>query len=79
MGQLNVAEINPVTAVANSVKAVGHDLSVYVCNVCKSECNFCGCWTFGFQANETQRSATDSDSSSSNDDANFTLCGPRWE
>ena len=40
MGQLNVAEINPVTVVTNSVKAVAHDLSVYVCNACKSECNF---------------------------------------
>ena len=36
MGQLNVAEMNPVTVVANSVKAVAHDLSVYVCNACKS-------------------------------------------
>ena len=38
MGQLNVAETNPVTVVANSVKAVAHDVSVYVCNACKSEC-----------------------------------------
>ena len=42
MGQLNVAEMNPVTAVANSVKAVAHNLSVYVCKTCKCECNFCG-------------------------------------
>ena len=79
MGQLKVAEMNPVTVVANSVKAVAHDLSVYVCNACKSECNFCGCWTFGFQTFETRGS----DNSSSNDDASrdspYTLCGPMWE
>ena len=75
MGQLNVAEMNPVTAVANNGKAVAHDLSVYVCNACKSECNFCGCWAFGFQTFE----AHGSDSSSSSDDANFSLCGPSWE
>ena len=40
MGQLNVAEMNPVTVVANGIKSVCHDLSVYVCNACKSECNF---------------------------------------
>ena len=76
MGQLNVAEINPVTAVANAVEAVARDLSVYVCNACKSECNFCGCWTFGFQTFETH---SDSSSSSSSSDANSTLCGPMWE
>ena len=81
MGQLNVAEMNPVTVVANSVRAVAHDLSVYVCNACKSECNFCGCWTFGFQTFETH-SDSSSDSSSDNlssSDANYTLCGPMWE
>ena len=76
MGQLIVAEMNPVTVVAKSVKAVAHDLSVYVCNACKSECNFCGCWTFGFQTFETH----DSDSSSSSSDGEkSTLCGPMWE
>ena len=75
MGQLNVAEMNPVTVVANSVKAVAHYLSVYVCNAYKSECNFCGCWTFGFQTFETH----DSDHSSSSDDENSTLCGPLWD
>ena len=75
MGQLNVAEMNPVTVVANSVKAVAHDLSVHGCNSCKSECNFCGCWAFGFQTFETH----DSDNSSSSDDENSTLCGRMWE
>ena len=53
MGNLSVAEINPVTAVTNGVKAIAHDCSVFVCNACKSECNFCGCWKFGFQTFET--------------------------
>ena len=79
MGQLNVAEMNPVTAVANNVKAVAHDQSVYVCNACKSECNFCGCWTFGFQTFETHDSDSLSNSSSSSDDENSTLCGPMWD
>ena len=64
MGQLNVAEMNPVTVVANSAKAVAHDLSVYVCNACRSECNFRGCWTFGFQTFETRDSDSSSDNSS---------------
>ena len=76
MGQLNVAEMNPVTVVANGIKSVCHDLSVYVCNACKSECNFCGCWTFGFQTFETHDSDCSSDNSSSSD---ATLCGPLWE
>ena len=63
MGNLNIAEINPATAVANSIKAVCHDCSVFVCNACKSECNFCGCWKFGFQTFETHEDDS-SDSSS---------------
>ena len=74
MGQLNVAEMNPVTVVANGVKAVAHDLSVYVCNARKSECNCRGCWTFGFLTFETHESG-----SSGSSDANYTLCGPMWE
>ena len=48
MGQV-ASEINPVAAVANGIKSVCHDLSVYVCNACKSECNCCGCLVYGFQ------------------------------
>ena len=43
MGQLNFAEINPMAAMVNSVKAICHDCSVFVCNACKSVCNCCGC------------------------------------
>ena len=59
MGQV-ASEINPVAAVTNGVKSVCHDMAVYVCNACKSECNFCGCWTFGFQTFETHESDSDS-------------------
>ena len=58
MGQV-ASEINPVAAVTNGVKAVCHGMAVYVCNACKSECNFCGRWAFGFQTFEAQ---LDSDS-----------------
>ena len=58
MGQV-ASEINPVAAVANGVKAICHDCSVFVCNACKSECNFCGCWVFGFQTFETHESDND--------------------
>ena len=63
MGQLNVAELNPMAAALNGVKAICHDCSVFVCNACKSECNCCGCLVFGFQTFETH----ESDSSSSSD------------
>ena len=79
MGQV-ASEINPVAVVANGIKSVCHDLSVYVCNACKSECNFCGCWTFGFQTFETHSdSSGDSSSSDANCDPHSTLCGPMWE
>ena len=47
-------------AVTNGVKAICHDCSVFVCNAFKSECNFCGCWVFGFQTFETHESDSDS-------------------
>ena len=59
MGQV-ASEINPVAALANGVKSVCHDMAVYVCNACKSECNFCECWVFGFQTFETHESDSDS-------------------
>ena len=52
--------MNPVVAVTNGVKAICHDWSVLVCNACKSECNFCGCWAFGFQTFEAHESDSDS-------------------
>ena len=59
MGQV-ASEINPIAAATNGVKAVCHDCSVFVCNACKSECNFCGRWVFGFQTFETHESDSDS-------------------
>ena len=67
MGQISVAEINPVAVVANAAKSAVHDMSVYVCNACKSECNVCGCWKFGFQTFETHEDDNSSDSSWSSD------------
>ena len=58
MGQV-ASEINPIAAVANGVKAVCHDCNMFVCNACKSERNFCGCWVFGFQTCETHESDSD--------------------
>ena len=65
MGQV-ASEINPIAAVTSGVKAVFHDCSVFVCNACKSECNFCGCWVFGSQTFETHES---------DNDANEPCCG----
>ena len=59
MGQV-ASELNPVGAVANSVKAICHDCSVFVFNAFKSECNCCGCLVFGFQSWETHESDSDS-------------------
>ena len=59
MGQV-ASDTIPVAAVTNGVKAICHDCSVFVCNACKSECNFCGCWVFGFQTFETHESDSDS-------------------
>ena len=51
MGSLvaKVADLNPLSV----VKSISHDFSVYVLNSCKSNCDCCGCWTFGFQTYET--------------------------
>ena len=59
MGEV-ASEINPVATLTNNIKAVCHDMAVYVCNACKSECNCCGCWAFGFQTFETHESDNDS-------------------
>ena len=40
-------------------KNISHDLSVYVFNACKSSCDCCGCWTFGFQTFETHDDHSD--------------------
>ena len=51
-------------AIVNGVKAICHDSSVFVCNVCKSECNCCGCLVFGFQTFETHGGSSESSSDS---------------
>ena len=65
MGQLNVAEINPMAAMVNGVKAICHDCSVFVCNACKSACKCCGCIVLGFQTFETHEDS--SETSAEND------------
>ena len=59
MGQI-ASELNPVGAVANSVRAICHDCSVFVFNAFKSDCNCCGCLVFAFQTFETHEDDSDS-------------------
>ena len=51
MGQVatSLSDLNPLSV----VKAISHDLSVYVLNSCKSSCDLCGCWRFGLETKET--------------------------
>ena len=51
MGQVvsAVSDLNPLSL----AKSVVHDISVYVLNSCKSSCDCCGCWKFGFESHET--------------------------
>ena len=51
MGQVasSLSDLNPLSV----AKSVIHDLSVYVLNSCKSSCDCCGCWKFGFESHET--------------------------
>lgn len=54
MGQLaSLAEINPLTAVSNTIRAVMHDCSVYVCNAATLDSDCCSCWRFKVQTFET--------------------------
>ena len=54
MGALAIlSEINPLTALANTVKAVAHDCSVYVCNAASLDSDCCSCWRFNVQTFET--------------------------
>ena len=66
MGQLNVAELNPIVAVADGVKAIFHDCRMFVCNACSLRSNCCGgCWPFTIITTETHESDSSSDSSDS--------------
>ena len=49
----SVGELNPLTAVSNTVKSVCHDFNVYFLNALKSDCDLRGCWKFTFQSQET--------------------------
>ena len=54
MGQLaSLVEINPLTTITNTVKAVAHDCSVYVCNAAMLDSDCCSCWRFKVQTFET--------------------------
>ena len=59
MGQV-ASDLKSVMAVVNGAEAVFHDCSVFVHIACKSKCNFCGCWKFGFQPFETHEDDIDS-------------------
>lgn len=58
-----LSEMNPLSV----AKDMSHDLSVYVLNSCKSQCDCCGCWRFGFQTFETH-----DDSDNDNNSINIT-------
>ena len=50
-----ITDLNPLSV----AKSVSHDFSVYVLNACKSSCDCCGCWKFGFQTFETHDDKSD--------------------
>ena len=50
-----VSDMNPLSV----AKQMSHDVSVYVLNACKSQCDCCGCWRFGFQTFETHDDKSD--------------------
>ena len=50
-----VEDMNPL----NVIKSGVHDLSVYVCNSCRSECDCCGCLHWYIQTNETHDDNSD--------------------
>ena len=49
----NVMDLNPLSALAGTIKSISHDLSVYVFNAFESDCDCCSCWTFRFASQET--------------------------
>ena len=54
MGQLaSLAEINPLTALTNTIKSISRDCSVYVCNAAMLDSDCCSCWRFKVQTFET--------------------------
>ena len=54
MGQLaSLAELNPLTAIANTLKSISHDCNKYVCNAAVLDSDCCSCWRFKVQTFET--------------------------
>ena len=54
MGQLaSLDDFNSLTAITNTIKAVTHDCSAYVCNAAKLDSDCCSCWRFKVQTFET--------------------------
>ena len=54
MGQLaSLAEINPLTAITNTIKSISHDCSKYVCNAAMLDSDCCACWRFKVQTFKT--------------------------
>ena len=54
-----LSEINPLSVVKSSI----HDLSVFVLNSCKSDCDCCGCLRFNVQTFPTTDMNSDNDTS----------------
>ena len=48
-----LTEIHPLTAISNTIKAVAHDCSVYVCNAAQMDSDCCQRWKFRVQTFET--------------------------
>ena len=54
MGQFYIiAETNPLTAVTNTITAIAHDCSVYVCNAATLDNDCCSGFRFKLQTFET--------------------------
>ena len=57
----SIEGLNPLSVVKSGV----HDLSVFVLNSCRSECDCCGCLHWYIQTNETHEDDGSGSSSSS--------------
>ena len=51
----SIEGLNPLSVIKSGV----HDLSVFVLNSCRSECNCCGCLHWYIQTNETGDTSDD--------------------
>ena len=48
-----LTDLNPLSAISSTIKAVAHDCSMYVCNAAQIDSNCCQCWRFKVQTFET--------------------------